>query len=89
MIIDSFNPESKELIDPRKAIPEKTIEAAKKYRINTFILVFSYKLVNELVKQGVLEILDADVSFGSSAMKNPVYRSSLWKTMIVAIFTKL
>lgn len=74
MIIDSFNPESKELIDLRKAIPEKTIEAAKKYRINSFILVFSYKLVNELVKQGVLEILDADVSFGSSAMKSPVYR---------------
>ena len=74
MIIDSFHPDSKELIDPRKAVPEKTIEAAKKYRIRSFILVFSYKLVEELTKQGVLEILDVEVSFGSSAMKNPVYR---------------
>ena len=74
MIIDSFNPDSRELIDPRKAIPEKTIEAAKKYQIRTFILVFSYKLVDELVKQGVLEILDIEISFGSSAMKSPVYR---------------
>ena len=74
MITDSFNPDSRELIDPGKAIPEKTIEAAKKYRIRTFILVFSHKLVDELVKQGVLEILDSEVGFGSSAMKNPVYR---------------
>ena len=74
MITDSYHPDSKELIDPRKAVPEKTIEAAKKYRIRSFILVFSYKLVEELAKQGVLEILDIEVSFGSSAMKNPVYR---------------
>ena len=74
MIIDSFDPNSKELIDPRKAIPKKTIEAAKKYQIRTFILVFSYKLVDELAKQGIIEILDNEISFGSSATKSPVYR---------------
>lgn len=74
MIIDSFNSNGRELIDPRNAVPQKTIEAAKKYRIKAFILVFSCRLVEELVKQDVLEILDQDIRFGSAAMKNPVYR---------------
>ena len=74
MITDSFDRYSRQLIEPKDAVNTEVFEAAQKYRIDTFILIFSCRLVEELVTQQIIEVLDEKIRFGSAAMKSPVYR---------------
>ena len=73
MITESFD-ESKALIDPEKAINDRIVEIAKNYTIDVFIVVFSYKLIDGLVSEGIIEALDEQLKIGSAAMRSPIYR---------------
>lgn len=74
MIIDSFDPNSKQLINPKDAISSKTKQVASYYEINTIIMVFSSQLIDELKERKIIEIIDENLCFGSAAYKSPIYR---------------
>ena len=74
MIIDSFDPNSKAIINPEDVIEDDVKELVKDINIDTFILVFSNQLINELLNSNKIEIINEKLSFGSAAGKNLVYR---------------
>jgi len=74
MITESFDPRSREIITPEQAIPPGQRELAKEHRLETFIVFFSQHLLEALTESGVLEPLHPELSIGSAAGKNPIFR---------------
>ena len=73
MIINSFDPSSPEIVNAKDTIPQKDKELARTFSIDTFILTFSGKLIDALLKESLIEPLDKDLTIGSAAYKSPVF----------------
>ena len=65
MITDSFDVESKALIDPQKVVKK---DMAEKYAFypDVIILTFSKEMLNELVELGEIEIIGKDLTVGNN-----------------------
>ena len=74
MIIDSFDDSSPALIEASMALKQEMIQKAKKYVFDSFIITFSHKLIDELVKKEVIESIDEEIHIGTAAMQTPIYR---------------
>ena len=99
MIINSFDPSSPEIVNAKDTIPQKDKELARTFSIDTFILTFSGKLIDALLKESLIEPLDKDLTIGSAAYKSPVFHipnasvgvvlSGIGAPMIAAILEEL
>lgn len=74
MITDSFDTNSKAIINPEDVIEDDVKILAKENKIDTIILVFSNQLIDELLNKKEIEIIDERLAFGTAAGKSPVYR---------------
>ena len=59
MITESFDPRSREIITPEQAIPPDALALAKEWKLETFIVFFSRKLLLALTESGAIEPLHA------------------------------
>ena len=74
MIIDSFDDKSLEIIKAEDTLTEQEKLIASKYQIDTFIVLFSNKLIDILYERKDIEIIDEILTLGSAAFKSYVYR---------------
>ena len=74
MITESFDNKSKPMISPQQAIRPQDLELARNFSIDVCIVTFSYKLINALLEDEIIEPLDEKLKIGSAAAMNPVYR---------------
>ena len=74
MITDAFDDDRNALITPQDALSEKITSFAKAFPIETFIMVFSKRLMDALLEENRIEILHPDLALGTAAYKYPVCR---------------
>jgi len=99
VITESFDPHSREIVKSEDTIRPAEKEIARGFPIDTFLLTFSGQLIRALLEDGVIEPLHNDLTIGSAAFKNPVYRirgtsfgvvlSGIGAPMIAAILEEL
>ncbi len=99
MIIDSFDPQSPEIVKARDTISLKDKELARGFPIHTVILTFSGKLIDALREKGLIEPLHETLTIGSAAYKSPIFHipdtstgvvlSGIGAPMIAAILEEL
>jgi len=99
MITDGFDARSREIVRSEDTIRETEKELARCFSIHTFLITFSGKLIEALRAEGLIEELDENLTIGSAAFRNPIYRirgtdfgvvlSGIGAPMIAAILEEL
>ena len=74
MINNSFDDKSKAIVNPDQTIKEEEKQIAANVTIDTFIIVFSHQLIDLLFKNNKIEIIDPNLTIGSAAFKNHIYK---------------
>ena len=74
MITDSFDPHSPAIISPEQAIPPKVRALARDFKLHSFLVFFSRQLLELLLECGEIELLHPELTIGSAAGKDPIYR---------------
>ena len=72
MIEKAFD-NSREIIKPDDTITDIDKEIAANYKIDTFIVVFSHKLIELLLSNNKIEAVDERLTIGSAAYKSPIF----------------
>ena len=74
MITETFDNASKAIITPVQTIPQEVIDLGHKANIRVIIMTFSYRLINALIEDGLIEVIDERIQVGSAAGHSPAYR---------------
>ena len=74
MITETFDNTSKAIITPVQTIPREIIDIGHKAGIRVIIMTFSYRLINALIEDELIEVIDERIQVGSAAGHTPAFR---------------